>query len=808
MKAITFSLFFKRKTGTLLNKLQSYFNTVKRHINFKSTFTKLILSYLVLASVILSLSTVIPYLNYKNKVIGQINNVSEKLLVQSNYFADYILNWTAASGYHLYRDTDIFNLMYGRNLSYTDEVVGKRKLTQSLSIIPLAHSIYIYNGVTRKFYSTLSDPRYLRDFYDREAVEILENRSNLAGTRLIPRKINFSVDGLKGLSYKGNVLTIVVSDYPLENNLEDGALILNLDARDVQNVFKNIAPENSDIFVIDKAGTVVSHSDPEIFMNNLSGEKYIQEILSSHKNRGYLIEKINGKPTLITYVFSEKLNLAFISAIPYNDLLSDLYAISRLTLLLSIILLVIGVILSYLFSRQIYFPIRRIVANVQQYLSKQKKSNMLKTERMDELDYLSTMLDNVFNSSNSLEKLSQVDINFLRQQLLKGLLLNNPIEIKELDSKFRQLNINIRPENLMVYILRIDSYREFFTKHSKENRDLIKFAVCNIASEITSRLCSCEAVDMGEDHMAVVLNSDRENCSQKVNDLAAVIEDIQRAVHQYLDVSVTGGIGGWADTLASIPFSYESAHNFTNYRFKYGPGSILFHDKIMQDINEDYRYPEEKEKNLFNAIKLGHIHTVKTALGEMLNEIRQYSYEDMLLAITQLIINSKKLLKTLYNADSPNVNMDIGYFRKNLEKFESLEEVRLWLLDLFSNAIQQRDEKRLNRKEDLVKRVIGYIQYNYTDPSLSPELIADYVNISPNYLRSIFKEVAGGSISAFINEYRLEKARKLLETTAMSISEISDSIGFSNDTYFYTAYKKFYGITPNQHRRLTFDNIS
>jgi AraC-like DNA-binding protein len=733
--------------------------------------------------------------------------VSEKLLVQTNYFTDYLVNWTATSGRHLYRDTDIFNLMYGKKISYTDEVVGKRKLNLSIPVIPFTHSIYVYNGVNKIFYSSISEPTYLRDFYDREIISLLENRKQYANTRLIPRKVFFSVDGLKGLSYKGNILTIIISDYPVQDGLDDGALILNLDAREIQNVFKNISPKNSDIFIIDGAGNIVSHSDPQMFMQNVSEHKHIKNILSAKKNRGYLIDVVDGKKSLITYVTSEKLDLKFISVIPYNSLLKDLNAMTHLTIIISIILLIIGILLSYFFSKRIYFPIHKIVKNIQEHLSKQKNKNTsIENNRIDELDYLSNVLDGLLHHTLSLENLSQIDINFVKQQLLKGVLLNTSNQIKDLDIKFTELNINITPQNLFVYVLRIDSYKEFYSKYSKENMDLLRFAIGNIASEITSRNYPCDTVDMGDDHIAVILNVSEKEYPQTMNILLNSIEEIQNAVSQYLEVSVTAGIGNWVKDLTDASLSYKTAYDYTHYRFKYGPKSILFHDKIVNDINEDYRYPEEKETNIFNALKLGHLKDVECALSEMLNEIKQYSYKDMLLAITQLTINSKKLLKVLYNIDHENIYIDIRSFRKNLEMFENIEEIKHWLLDLYTNTIQQREEKKSNRKEEIVNAAIDYIEYNYSNPSLSPELIADYVNISPNYLRSIFKEVKNESLSAFINEYRLKKARHLLETTNLTVSEISNSIGYSNSTYFYTAYKKFYGITPNQYRKIILYN--
>lgn len=789
--------------GNKIRQELNYIWDIMRNFSFNSTFTKLIRSYLIITTVILGLSVLTLYVGYKDKLIRQINNVSEKLLIQSDYFTEYVVNWTSTSGYTLYRDTNVFNLMYGKHVSYADEVIGRRKLKHAVSTIPLAHSIYIYNGATKKFYSSISDSRELAEFYDQRIISMLKNRDRHMQAKLTPRKLAFSVDGLH---YKTNVLTMIVSDYPIQNGLNDGAVILNLNAKAIQNAFRDITLQDADVFIISNTGNVVSHSDPQRVMTDMSDEGYIQHILSSNQKSGYTIDVVNGKKSLITYVASQKLHFTFVSIIPYDVLFSDVKAMTELAILVFIVLLITGIVLSYVFSKQIYLPIGKITKDVQKYYAKQKEMMLVKNE--NELDFISDVLDNLLNNSFSLKNLPQVDINFLRQQLLKGLLLNQSANVKDLDIKFKELNVHIAAENLLVYVLRIDHYKTFHANYSKENKDLLRFSICNIASELTSEHFTADTVNMGEDQIAVMLNMEENSTGDAMAVLVECIERIQQAASQYLEISLTAGIGDRVKDLKDLPLCYKAAYDYTNYRFKYGPKSILFQDKIGENINDDYRYPEDKEKNVFDALKLCRIKELEEALTEMLNEISQYAYNDMLLAITQLTVNSKKLLKKLFDMDDESLYMDIRAFRRNLKKFENLDEVKSWLLDLYTNTVQQREEKKSNRKDIIVQKAIQYIEYNYCDPALSPELIADYVNISPNYLRSIYKEITNESLSGFINGYRLEKAKQLLETTSLPVREVSASIGFSNNTYFYTAFKKFYGVTPNQYRKHIASNHS
>ena len=118
----------------------------------------------------------------------------------------------------------------------------------------------------------------------------------------------------------------------------------------------------------------------------------------------------------------------------------------------------------------------------------------------------------------------------------------------------------------------------------------------------------------------------------------------------------------------------------------------------------------------------------------------------------------------------------------------------------YNRTLLQLQDTKDHKKEKLVDKVIAYIKLNYDNSALSPESLADYVKISPNYLRSIFKEIQNQSLSNYINEYRFEKAKHLLESTHLSVNDICEKIGFVNTNYFYTSFKKYHGVSPTEWR--------
>ena len=102
------------------------------------------------------------------------------------------------------------------------------------------------------------------------------------------------------------------------------------------------------------------------------------------------------------------------------------------------------------------------------------------------------------------------------------------------------------------------------------------------------------------------------------------------------------------------------------------------------------------------------------------------------------------------------------------------------------------------RKE--VAQVKNYIYHNY-DQNLSVEMLAERVYLSAGYLSAVFKEETGMNLNRFIREVRMNKAKELLETTSMKISQIAKKVGFTNTSYFCRSFREFFGNTPESCRR-------
>ena len=103
------------------------------------------------------------------------------------------------------------------------------------------------------------------------------------------------------------------------------------------------------------------------------------------------------------------------------------------------------------------------------------------------------------------------------------------------------------------------------------------------------------------------------------------------------------------------------------------------------------------------------------------------------------------------------------------------------------------------RKEILATQ--EYINKYYSNSSLSVEMLASQVYLTPDYLSRLFKKSTKKSLSQYIRQVRMEKASELLRTTNLKVIDIGIAVGYPNYSYFCQSFREYYGKSPEKYRR-------
>lgn len=312
---------------------------------------------------------------------------------------------------------------------------------------------------------------------------------------------------------------------------------------------------------------------------------------------------------------------------------------------------------------------------------------------------------------------------------------------------------------------------------------------------------------------------DRDLEGQAILYTADSVEELEAMIKQYTDEFIAivskysslkyyAGIGESVRRISEIPQSYTSASAGYAHRFFDKNSNVIYwnskNDYIISDTDEtddelstiDTGVIDRNRVALF--LKTGELSEIDYFINEFharigdsaakSNLFRQYLAMDIYFTVTEFV---------------GNLGLDkseIEQIKPSLLTSDNLDGVREYGKRIIIEAIKLRDSISKNKYKDVVDDVIKFVSDNYSDESLSLNMIAEHIGFSPNHLSMIFSQQMGMTLSKYLIDYRIEKAKEALKCTSLKSSEIAIEVGYKDPHYFSYMFKKITGITPTQYR--------
>lgn len=224
---------------------------------------------------------------------------------------------------------------------------------------------------------------------------------------------------------------------------------------------------------------------------------------------------------------------------------------------------------------------------------------------------------------------------------------------------------------------------------------------------------------------------------------------------------------------------------------------------ITQQAIETTNHNYGLERLFISKVSSGDIENVKQLFKDQIK-----SHYFINLGIDQLrpIKNNGIIFSTLLGRAAidggvePNIALSLAEtYNNKIEDIyrynELLHLIEQMILDFTNHVLQTSEVSHVS----VVKNVSKYIHAHLSE-QIRLNDVAAYVNLSPNYFSSLFKREMGIAFADYLNEIRIKESQYLLETTDYSIVDIAIAVGFNNQNYFTTIFRKHTGTTPKQFR--------
>ena len=331
-----------------------------------------------------------------------------------------------------------------------------------------------------------------------------------------------------------------------------------------------------------------------------------------------------------------------------------------------------------------------------------------------------------------------------------------------------------------------------------ESHELSEQALTNIVlrdqlSQLVPGGITYTAVTLDNDSIVWILNGSGARFDQDTQDILGRLQDTMREQYgQLLWLYVS-----WIDQgLESVPQGYYAV---TQTQAQQPGGGIRYLQK-EKDVWPMDRSLNSIAAQLQNFIATGDAAQASALLHENLDaNLRRRTVE--LYQAQGYCIGMLNIILEAYRVEDPAVLRVEGasplqqiFQRRNINELEEL------LQTLICQLCHYVEENRTSPASQLIQKIQAYMQENYGDVDLTLTRVADQFNLTPNYLSIFFKENAHDTFLNYLTRLRLEEAKRLMRDTRLSITEISERVGYASANSFTRAFKKIEHVTPTQYR--------
>lgn len=280
--------------------------------------------------------------------------------------------------------------------------------------------------------------------------------------------------------------------------------------------------------------------------------------------------------------------------------------------------------------------------------------------------------------------------------------------------------------------------------------------------------------------------------------IESLARQIQKVWHDYMNLETAAAISSIAD-YSKIDDILGQAIRLLKWCALSGEYAVCTAWDFEARLSAMDRKREECQPfmtALFSGDKVASIREKELLLSLLNNLSMEEAVEECLHILCQLA-DQFHLHETEFSALFPE---RVNYFEK-LSRLGRVKELELWMNNYLRWVSDYLENCREDRQEDVIQRARRFMADNYASPDMTLKSAADYVGLNEKYLSTKFTKETGMTFSAYLTSIRLERAKRLMDTTDLKMYEISDRVGYRNVEHFNRMFKKAYSISPSDYKR-------
>lgn len=236
-----------------------------------------------------------------------------------------------------------------------------------------------------------------------------------------------------------------------------------------------------------------------------------------------------------------------------------------------------------------------------------------------------------------------------------------------------------------------------------------------------------------------------------------------------------------------------------------GIGQPFFEDlkasdqELSASLDAQYLQFDTQKKKLLETLGSGNTQKSKELLQDIFYSFVVFPRSKNIIInhLLSLMLDVMMLCKDCSLPPPPELNTLIDY--KQMARYTALgdlAQVADRIICQIADSIHAKSERSVS-----VHAAMNYIKQHYAE-NIDLNILAEHIHITPAYLSLLFKVQTGVNFLEYLTQYRIEQACLLLKKTGLKNYEIAYQIGFRDEKYFSTVFKKSTGMTPSKYRKI------
>lgn len=381
-------------------------------------------------------------------------------------------------------------------------------------------------------------------------------------------------------------------------------------------------------------------------------------------------------------------------------------------------------------------------------------------------------------------------------------LLNEPDYYRTIEDHLRE-DFGLQPEAGMMCrtaILSLETMEKGIRSKFSSGLDLLFFSLINICNEYLKREQSGVAFRYWNSRSEIVLV-----LWKKLGAAPSLLQSLNDAIHRTLGGRFEFGLGTAHPFPQGLPFSYREAMAALKQRELLNRTTwIHSYSKVMEEPEAASLHFTDYEERIRFALVSGREEQIHQAVDEWfgavsklpairLKQVEQWMQEYNVLRTTWL-----EPLSTL-DPEESEIGASPYILPLNDQGKLSLSQWKKELTDQLLQLSGLMAEGR-QREQNIIYEIEQYIRRHYNE-EVSLQEIANRFYLSREYISRRFKQVFKINYSDFVTNIRISKAKELLHSPDLKISQVAGMVGFPDEKYFSKVFKKMVGQSPNDYRK-------